>query len=144
MFTQIISRPEFSSGGDAILFIVWHEGILSTDNRRSATVTEGCGRRTATLVIGPQVKAGYQSTIIYHNESVLKTVYAAMGLSPCPGAAKHADPMADFFKTSTSSENPSHSIVTSTPGNGATVVGAVHLIATASESRTVSQTPSLG
>ena len=135
---EILARPEFSSGGDGILFIVWDEGTLSIDRRCSATVAQGCGGRTATLVIGPRVKRGYQSTITYHNENVLKTVCAVMGLAPCPGAAKKAKPMADFFNTNPSS--PSNSVVISTPGNGATIVGAVHLMAHASESQAVSQT----
>jgi hypothetical protein len=136
----ILARPEFRPGGDGILFIVWDEGTLYTDNRCSATVTEGCGGHTANLVIGPRVKPGYHSTITYHNENILKTVCAAMGLSSCPGAAQNAEPMADLFWTSTSSSSPSNSIVISTPGNGATIIGAVHLMADASESEPVSQT----
>jgi len=38
----ILARPEFRSGGDGILFIVWDESN-STDNRCSATVKDGCG-----------------------------------------------------------------------------------------------------
>jgi acid phosphatase len=136
----ILARPEFSPGGDGILFIVWDEGTLSTDTRCSNTVAVGCGGRTATLVIGPLVKSGYQSTVTYHNENVLKTVCATMGLSPCPGAAQNAAPMADFFKSSSSGGGSTDSIVISTPGNGATIVGAVHLIASVSESKAVSQT----
>ncbi len=136
----ILARPEFRPGGDGILFIVWDEGTLSTDNRCSSTVSQGCGGRTATLVIGPQVKPGYQSTVAYHNESVLKTVCAAMGLSPCPGAAQNAAPMADFFQSGRGAGGASNSIVISTPGNGAEISGAVHLLASASESQTVSQT----
>jgi phosphatidylinositol-3-phosphatase len=135
----ILARPEFSPGGDGILFVVWDEATLSTDDRCSATVSTGCGGRTATLVIGPQVKPGYQSTITYHNENVLSTVCAAMGLSTCPGAGQTAAPMSDFFKTG-SSGNPSNSVVILSPGNGATIVGAVHLIANASEDQPVSQT----
>jgi acid phosphatase len=134
---DILARPEFSPGGDGILFVVWDEADAS-DNRCSATVSTGCGGRTAELVIGPQVKAGYQSTVHYKNENVLKTVCAAMGLSPCPGAAQDAAPMADFFKSSTASAPDG--VVISTPGNGATVTGAVHLLASASESEPVSQT----
>lgn len=134
----ILARPEFGSGGDGILFIVWDEGDLSTDNRCSAIVPIGCGGRTATLVIGPQIKSGYKSTITYHNENVLKTVCATMGLSPCPGAAQDAAPMSDFFKTSASS-SVSNSVIISTPGNGSTITGAVHLLANASETQQVSQ-----
>jgi len=136
----ILARPEFAPGGDGILFIVWDEGTLSTDNRCSASDSTGCGGRTANLVIGPQVRAGYKSTITYHNENVLKTICAVMGLSTCPGAAQNAVPMADFFKTASSSDSPTNSIVISTPGNGSTTTGSVRLIAIASESKTVSQT----
>jgi hypothetical protein len=137
----ILARPEFSPGGDGILFIVWDEGTLYKDNRCSATVKNGCGGRTATLVIGPQVKPNYKSTITYHNENVLKTACVAMGLSTCPGAAQKADPMADFFTTNSSAGGSSaNGVLISTPGSGATVIGAVHLMASASESQRVSQT----
>jgi acid phosphatase len=132
----ILARPEFSAGGDGILFIVWDEAD-DADDRCSATVSTGCGGRTAILVLGPLVKPGYQSTITYHNENVLATVCAAMGLATCPGAAQTAAPMADFFKSSGSSTS---GVVISTPGSGATVTGSVHLMATASESQTISQT----
>ncbi len=136
----ILALPEFGPGGDGMLFIVWDEGTLSTDNRCSSSLSFGCGGRTANLVIGPQVRPGYQSTTSYHNENVLKTVCAAMGLSPCPGAAQDAAPMADFFKTDSSSDNPANSVIISTPGNGSTITGAVHLLATASENQPVSET----
>jgi phosphatidylinositol-3-phosphatase len=137
----ILARPEFGPGGDGILFIIWDEGNVDQwDDRCSATVDKGCGGRTPNLVIGPHVRAGYKSTIHYHNQSVLKTVCVTMGLSPCPGAAQDAAPMADFFKSDNGPDTPSDSIVVSTPGNGATVAGAVHLIASASESQSVSQT----
>jgi len=132
----ILARPEFSAGGDGILFIVWDEG-QETDDRCSATVGKGCGGRTAIMVIGPLVKAGYQSSITYRNENVLATVCAAMGLEPCPGVAQTAAPMADFFKSSGTSNS---GVVISTPGNGAAVTGSVHLMATASESQAISQT----
>ena len=123
----ILARPEFGPGGDGLLFIVWDESDPGSDNR--------C---TATLVMGPRVKQGYQSTVTYHNENVLATVCAAMGLSPCPGAAATAAPMADVF-TSDSPGDPTNSVVISAPGNGATVDGTVHLMATASENQPVLQ-----
>jgi phosphatidylinositol-3-phosphatase len=134
----ILARPEFGAGGDGILFIVWDES-LDTDGRCSATVSQGCGGRTPILVIGPGVKAGYQSTVTYHNENVLATVCAAMGLNPCPGLGATAAPMADFFTSGTEPVNPTNSIFISTPGNGATITGAVHLMASASESQAVNQ-----
>jgi phosphatidylinositol-3-phosphatase len=135
----ILARPEFSPGGDGILFIVWDESNF-TDNRCSSTTSSGCGGRTPVLVIGPHVKSGYKSTTTYHNQNVLKTACVAMGLTTCPGAAQDAAPMAEFFTTATAAGAPANNVIISTPGNGATVVGAVHLIASASEGQTVSQT----
>ncbi|HTU51416.1 MAG TPA: alkaline phosphatase family protein [Acidobacteriaceae bacterium] len=137
----ILARPEFGPGGDGILFIIWDEGnVDNLDNRCSATVATGCGGRIANLVIGPRVKSGYQSTITYHGENVLKTICVAMGLTTCPGAAQNAAPMADFFTSGISFPSHTDGVAISTPGNGATVVGAVHLLASASEGQTVSQT----
>lgn len=135
----ILARPEFASGGDGILFIVWDEGTLATDSRCSSKVNHGCGGRTATLVIGPRVTPGYRSSITYHNENVLKTVCAAMGLSPCPGAAQNVAPMADFFNPGSTTGNSTSGVTISTPGSGATITGAVHLIANASENQPVAQ-----
>jgi hypothetical protein len=47
--------------------------------------------------------------------------------------------MSDFFKTS-SSDSPTNNVIISTPGNGSTISGAIHLLATASEDQPVSQT----
>ena len=135
----ILARPEFAPGGDGILFIVWDEGTLNTDNRCSAKVAQGCGGRTATLVIGPRVKPNYRSPITYHNENLLTTVCAAMGLSPCPGAAQNAPPMDDLF-TSGAPAAPADSIAISAPGNTGTIVGEVRLTASASESQPISET----
>ena len=136
----ILARPEFAPGGDGILLVVWDEGDLGSDNRCSAQVTQGCGGRVPTLVIGPQVKHGYLSTIIYHSENVLATVCAAMGLPACPGRAQNAAPMGDFFKTSSVAPGPLNSVVITAPANGGTVAGVVRLLAAASESQAVSQT----
>lgn len=135
----ILARPEFGPGGDGLLFVIWDEADLDFDNRCSATILVGCGGRTATLVIGPRVIPGYQSPVTYQNESVLATICAAMGLVPCPGAAQSAEPMYDFFESTASYASPSNGVTISAPGNGGTLVGAVHLIANASEGQPVSQ-----
>lgn len=135
---DILARPEFGPDGDGILFIVWDESE-SSDDRCSASVAKGCGGRIPNLVLGPHVKAGFRSAVTYHSENVLKTVCEAMGLSTCPGAAKDAAPMADFFKNGSAGGSPSGAVVISSPANGANITGAVHLIATASEGQPVSQ-----
>jgi Phosphoesterase family len=93
---KILALPEFQSGGDGLLFIVWDEGTL-TDYRCSGSVATGCGGRTATLVIGPRVKRNYKSQALYHHQNLLRTVCDALGFTACPGAAASVQPMSDFF-----------------------------------------------
>jgi len=94
---KILARPEFQSGGDGLLFIVWDEGTLYTDNRCSASVPGWCGGRVATLVIGPKVKHHFKSWTLYHHQNLLRTVCDAFGFATCPGAGATAKPMSDFF-----------------------------------------------
>lgn len=94
---KILSRPEFQAGGDGLLFIVWDEGTLYTDNRCSPWKSKWCGGRVATLVIGPKVKHNYKSQTVYHRENLLRTVCDALGFASCPGAGANAKPMSDFF-----------------------------------------------
>jgi len=112
----ILQQPEFQPGGDGILFIVFDEGNLSTDNRCSATVPKYCGGRIFTAVIGPNVKPAFQSTTWYNHESLLKTVCLALGTPSCPGAAETATPMSDFFIP------PSVKVQLSAPADGGTVL----------------------
>ncbi len=84
------------------MFIVFDEADLSSkaappDNRCSAKIASGCGGHLATLVIGPQVKAGYQSSVRYDHANLLRTICDAMGMTSCPGAALVASPMSDFY-----------------------------------------------
>jgi len=88
--------PEFQSGGDGLLFIVWDEG-KHTDDRCSASSSNGCGGRIANLVIGPKVKRGFKSQVLYHHQSLMRTVCDAFGFSKCPGAAGSAPSMSDVF-----------------------------------------------
>jgi hypothetical protein len=128
----ILALPEFQPGGDGILFVVWDEADLSSDgatedNRCSANISQGCGGRVATLVIGPQVKPGYKSGVRYDHANLLSTVCAVMGLSSCPGAAAVQSPMSDFFNT----------VNISTPFPNAAVASPVHIQATTSNSSPV-------
>jgi hypothetical protein len=94
---KILARPEFQSSGDGLLFIVWDEGTLYTDNRCSASDPGFCGGRVATLVIGPKVKRNFKSQTLYHHQNLLRTVCDAFGFTTCPGAGSKVKPMADFF-----------------------------------------------
>ncbi len=119
----ILALPEFQPGGDGLLFIVFDEGNLQTDNRCSATVSTGCGGRVATVVIGPRVKRGFRSSTWYNHESVLKTVCLAFGISNCPGAAQTAYAMRDFFVPA--------GVWVGAPTNGASTLSPVHFVALA-------------
>jgi hypothetical protein len=93
---KILARPEFQSNGDGLLFVVWDEGT-HTDNRCNAQVSGICGGRIAPLVIGPKVKRGYKSQVLYHHQSLMRTVCDAFRFTSCPGAAATAPTMSDFF-----------------------------------------------
>lgn len=128
----ILSLPEFKAGGDGVLFIVWDEADLSgdevsEDNRCASKISNGCGGRLATLVIGPQVKPGYKSSVRYDHANLLRTVCDAMALASCPGAAAVANPMSDFF----------NQVNIATPFANATVASPVKIKATTSNSSTV-------
>ena len=123
----ILALPEFKAGGDGILFIVWDEADLSSDghtedNRCSSRISSGCGGRVATLVIGPQVKPHYRSSVRYDHANLLSTVCASMALTSCPGAGAVALPMSDFF----------NGLNIATPFPNAVVASPVHIRASAS------------
>ncbi|HZR64581.1 MAG TPA: alkaline phosphatase family protein [Terriglobales bacterium] len=129
----ILALPEFQPGGDGILFIVWDEADLKSDgynqdSRCTSTLVNNCGGRVATLVIGPQVKPGYKSSVRYDHANLLRTVCDAMGLDDCPGAAAVANPMSDFF----------NAINIATPFPNSQVASPVHIQATTSNSSPVS------
>ncbi len=122
----ILALPEFQPGGDGLMFIVFDEADLSSraappDNRCSAKIANGCGGHLATLVIGPQVKAGYQSSVRYDHANLLRTICDAMGMTSCPGAALVEGPMSDFFDD----------VSIAVPFPNAAVASPVHIQATA-------------
>lgn len=55
------------------------------------------GGRIATVVVGPKVKAGFQSATAYQHESVLKLTMNTLGIRQVPGGAATAQSMAEFF-----------------------------------------------
>jgi hypothetical protein len=101
---QVLARPEFRAGKGGQLWIVFDEGdlrgahgALQTDHRCDANTPSRCGGHVLAAVIGPQVKAGTQSQTVYHQENVLSTWTAALGIAPPNGAAS-APTMSDLFR----------------------------------------------
>lgn len=74
---------------DGILIIVFDESVDSD-------VQHG-GGKVVSVVIGPKIKPGYRSTVLYQHQNTLKTLMKALGVSSFPGAAGAAASMGDFF-----------------------------------------------
>ena len=83
----LIASPTFRT--DGILIIVFDESV-SSDKLHG-------GGHVVAVVIGPKVKPGYRSTILYQHQNALKTMLKALGLSSFPGTSSSAAPMGDFF-----------------------------------------------
>jgi hypothetical protein len=118
----LIASPEFQQ--DGILIITWDESVDS-DCRPAPSCPplpeNAGGGRIATLVIGPRVKPGYQSTTFYQHPSVLKTMSEALGLTTFPGAAQSAPDMSEFFADGTSS--PLNVSMAVSPGQATVAAG---------------------
>ncbi len=80
----ILAQPEFQADGSGVLFITFDEGFGQN--------------RVATLVVGPLVKPGYQSSVSQNHYSLLRTIEESWGL---PLLRNAGDPslnnMGDFF-----------------------------------------------
>ena len=79
---RILDSTAWRQGG--VLFITWDEGSGSEP--------------VATLVIAPDVPAGFRSSVPHDHYSLLRTIEDAWGL-PCLANACSANDMAEFFRT---------------------------------------------
>jgi|SRR5579863_4795799 len=84
----LVKSNVFQNGG---LLIITFDESVDTDS------TNG-GGHVATLVIGPQIKPGYQSTTLYQHQSTLQLVLSTLGVQAFPGASAAAPGMGEFFK----------------------------------------------
>ena len=73
----------------SVLIYTWDESIISD-------VTNG-GGHVATILIGPKVRSGFQSTTMYQHQSTLKLTMQLLGVTDFPGAAANATDMSEFF-----------------------------------------------
>lgn len=130
----LLATAPFQPGGDGLLIIWSDEADLGSDNRCSATVSTGCGGRIVVAMIGPQVKAGYQSTTNYHQESVLRTMLEATGTtSNFPAGSNTAPDMREFFKGNVdTSSGVLGSVKISAPTTSTVTGPGVHAAASAS------------
>lgn len=132
----LLNSSYFQPGGDGILFITFDES-LDSDCAPLATCPSlpenGGGGHVATIVIGPNVKPGYQSSTFYQHPSVLKTALVALGITTAPGAASTAPAMSDFFSATSSNtcvaSTVNQTVTICTPQSGQTVASPVQVTA---------------
>ena len=83
----LIKSSVFQNKG--LLVIVFDESIPSD--------TAHGGGHVSTILIGPQVKSGFQSSTLYQHESTLRLILSTLGVSSFPGNAASAPDMSEFF-----------------------------------------------
>lgn len=81
---RILKSPDF---GTSVLFLTWDEGATS----------RGGGGHIATLVISPQVQAGFSSAKWHNHYSLLRTIQKAWSLG-CLAHTCTANDLGEFFK----------------------------------------------
>jgi len=70
--------------------------IITFDESEDSDIANG-GGHVATLIIGSQVKTGYQSQTLYQHQSTLRLILKASGVDSFPGLAASAPDMTEFF-----------------------------------------------
>ena len=74
---------------NSVLIYTWDEGDVNDMANQ--------GGHVATILIGPKVRAGFQSTTMYQHQSTLKLSMQLLGVTDLPGAAATAPDMTEFF-----------------------------------------------
>jgi phosphatidylinositol-3-phosphatase len=84
----VLKDPVFQQNG--VLIITYDEG-------GTADKTNG-GGHIPTVLVGPHVKKGYQSTTLYQHESTLRMTLKHLGVTVYPNKAATAPEMDEFFQ----------------------------------------------
>lgn len=83
----ILANPQFQR--DGLMIITFDES--AGDN------TNG-GGKVVTLLLGPHVRMGFQSTTLHAHQSLLRLSLSALGVNTFPGLSATAPPMDEFFQ----------------------------------------------
>lgn len=83
----LLTNPSFQSSG--LLIIIFDESEIFD--------LENGGGHVAAVLVGSQVKKGYQSQTLYQHQSVLRLALATSGVQTFPGMAGGAPDMTEFF-----------------------------------------------
>jgi acid phosphatase len=84
----LINSSSFQHGG--LLVIVFDESVLSDRSHGGGHVTM--------VLVGSQVKSGFQSATFFQHQSLLRLMLSALGIDSFPGSAASAPDMGEFFK----------------------------------------------
>lgn len=86
--SRLLNETFFQPAGDGLLIVTFDE----CDGAVGA-----CPQRVYTAVIGPRVKAGYQSVTYYRHESTLRTITRCAGCERLSRGFQKCTNMAEFF-----------------------------------------------
>jgi len=130
----LLASAPFQAGGDGLLIITWDEGKF-TDCRPLTTCPplpeNSGGGRIYTVIIGPQVKHGYQSPTTANHNSILRLIEQALGIASTGyvGGAATATDLTDIFQ---GQPDAGVTVSLSSPVNGATIASGQPVQVTAS------------
>ena len=85
----LISSPDFNTPGGGLL-------IITFDEAEETDTTHG-GGHVPWVAVGPDVKKGYTSSVLYQHESTLRLMLAVIGIESFPGGAASAPDMREFL-----------------------------------------------
>jgi phosphatidylinositol-3-phosphatase len=85
----LLKDSAFQAGGDGMMIVTFDECDAAIG---------ACPEQIYTAVLGPHVKSGFQSALLYKHENALRTILDSLGVSVHPGASATAADMSDFFQ----------------------------------------------
>ncbi len=95
----LLESSYFQPGGDGVLIVTFDESDLSGDNKcGTSPESNRCGGHIFTAIVGPNVKASYQSSSHHTQRDILRTTCDLLGLNACPGDGANGVGMAEFFQ----------------------------------------------
>lgn len=127
---QLLSSAPFQAGGDGVLVVTFDEGELSGDNQCGTNPDpNNCGGHVWEVIIGPQIKPGYQSNTPYKQGSQLRMFCDLLGVNTCPGDGATSPSMSEFFQTGPCSPAQDKSVSICAPSANGNVPSPVQITA---------------
>jgi phosphatidylinositol-3-phosphatase len=86
--SPLLSSSQFQNNG--VLLVLF-------DEANDSDIQHG-GGHVALVAVGPKVKAGFQSMVLYQHENTLSTICQALAVKTCPGDGATASSEGDMFQ----------------------------------------------